>query len=257
MRIVLFVCAGIASMFTAASPAIAQLTAENLPDAPTVAMRSEVESTSAYLRSGPATVKRPVEGPRWYKKPANQVAIVLAAAETFDAIGTHENMTHSQWLCGYDPQLGTTYRIGSSTYQPNDAAAIRTITTLCGSSPFGPNENYTDDVTLIDESFTEGGWAAKFVNNRNYAGVELLNIALDGTGLAVGRLIPNRGKMRWVKAVVTAVNYAHSVGHVYDGIQNFQFVDGSRQKADNFYEVRPQASWYTSIFPRPRWWGKK
>jgi hypothetical protein len=244
-------------MCTVASPAIAQLTAENLPDAPTVAMLSEVESTSAFLRSGPVPVKRPVEGPRWYKKPANQVAIVLAAAEALDAIGTHENMTHSLWLCGYDPQLGTTYRIGGSTYQPNDGAAIRTFTTLCGPSPSGPNGNYVDDVMLIDKSFTEGGWAARFVNNRNYAGVEFLNIALDGAGLAVGRLIPNRGKMRWVKAIVMAVNYAHSFGHVYDGIQNIQFVHDPRQKADNFYEARSQAASYAGVVPRPRWWGKK
>ncbi len=250
-------CASVAFLLTAAYAAFAQQPGQNPPRASTVAMLAGPESTSAYLRNNPVPTEGPVEVPRWYQKSDNQVAIVLAVAEAVDLIGTYENMTHSQWLCGYDPTLGAEYRISGSTYMPNSGPGKGLIAIVCGPSPFGPNENYAEDVTSFDGSFTEAGWAAKFVNNRNYTGVELLNVALDGAGLAAGRLIPNRGKMRWVKAATTALNYVHAVGHLCEGTQNIRYVHSPNQAANNFFETRPNSAFYTITFPGPRWWGKQ
>ena len=259
MNLALFAFASSAFIFTAASTAIAQQPGVNLPILRTVAVLAESESVpaSAYLRPTPEPTERHVEVTRWYKRPDNQVAIVLAAAETLDGIGTHENMTHRHWLCGYDPNLGSAYRINGAIYQAKGETSTGLIATMCGPSPFGSNENYAADTIVIDGSFTEGGWAAKYVNNRNYTGVELLNIGLDTAGLLAGRLIPGMGKMRWVKAAITALNCAHAVGHFYYGAQNIQFVHSPNQAANHFFESRPDPAFYTAVFPGPRWWGKQ
>ena len=257
MRIIPLICASIGFIGTAASVANAQQPAEDLSNASTFAMLAESESISAFIRSNPVPRERPVKVPRWYKKTDNQVAIVLAAAAAVDAIGTYENMTHSRWLCGFDPSLVSTYRINGSTYPSRTGAGIGSIAMLCGPSSSGSNENYAVDVTTIDGSFTEVGWAARYVNNRDYTRVELLNAALDGAGLVVGRLIPKKGKMRWVKACVMAVNYAHAFGHLYYGVRGIQFVHSPNQKANNFFEARPKSAFYTVVFPGPRSWGKK
>jgi len=259
MKTAFFTCAGIAFVSATITAAIAQQPAQNLPDAPSIAFMTEPEPMSAFLRPLPEPVEKPAKRIRWYKKSDNLVAIALAASEMVDGIGTHENMTHSRWLCGYDPNLVAGYRIGGSVYQPGSGPGpgIAKIATLCGPSPFGANENYAVDVTALDGSFSEGGWAARYVNNRNYAGVELLNIGLDGAGLMVGKLIPARGKWRWVKAAVTAVNYAHAAGHIYAGVGNFRYVNSPNQAASNFFASRPNPGFTLSVFPGPSWWGKQ
>jgi len=226
----------------------AQVAVSELPDAPTPAMESSSSSmpfASAAITSlgKPAQVKKH----RWLTA-YNFSLLALAAGETVDSWGTHRNMTHPKWLCGFDPEPGFGYAISS-----NDQIlyGVSDVKNICGVSPAGVQPNYMFDVTQTT-SFTEVGWTAKWglAGNRNFVGVEVWNLGNDVVQAVIAHYLHRKGGL--IGKIGAAMNYGRGINHAKLGIENFIYVSRNATPAQWAKNNREGFSWSP-----PYWWGKK
>jgi hypothetical protein len=230
----------------------AQIAVSELPDAPMPVMESSSSNmlpAVAAITSQAFRKPTPPKKHRWLNM-YNLSLLTLAAGETVDSLGTHENMTHPKWICGFDSIWPTGgYAISTNDQITYDAAAVKSI---CGVSPAGVQPNYMFDVTQTN-SFDEAGWAAKYglVGNRNYAGVETWNLGNDVAQALLAHYLHKKGG--WKGKVGTAMNYCHGINHLELGITNFRYVSQNRIP-DEWVKNNPKGF---NNWPGPYWWGKK
>jgi hypothetical protein len=228
----------------------AQVAVSELPDAPMPAMESSSDSmpfASAAITSlgKPAQAKKH----RWLTTYNGSIA-TLIMGEAIDTWGTHRNMTHRKWLCGFDPEPGFGYAISTNDQILYSVADVKSI---CGVSPAGVQPNYMYDVTQAD-SFIETGWAAKWklTGNRNYAGVEAWNMGADVAQALVAHYLHKKGG--WKGKLGTAMNFSHGIVHLEGGISNLHYASANRTTPDQWVKNNPL--WFSNWTP-PRWWGKE
>jgi hypothetical protein len=243
---------GLLAIFVFVGPALLYSQSRTeLPDAPLPAMKASLSDmffTSVVATSQTDHKLAPTKKHRWLNV-YNLSLATLAVGEVVDTWGTHENMTHPIWLCGFDSSwpAGET-AITASGYSNYKSSNMKST---CGVSPTGVQANYMFDVTLTN-SFMEGGWAAKWklTGDRNYAGVEAWNVGLDVVQAIGAHYLHKRGP--WEGRVGSAANYSHALAHLYGGICNFRFVSQNRTPAEWANNNASAFDW-----PAPYWWGKK
>ena len=88
----------------------------------------------------------------------NRISLdTLIAGEVIDSWGTHRNITHTMWVCGYSSAF-------NGGYDTNVAGAISSLGDLqavCGVGPAGQSANWDFDATRMG-SFSEGGWVTQW-----------------------------------------------------------------------------------------------
>jgi len=224
-----------------------------LPNAPVPMMESSSSSNRLLTATANTSQVSPTPAPtkhrRWLTT-YNGSLLTLVVGETIDSLGTYKNMTHTKWICGFDPVWPTGgYAISTGdqiTYNADDVKSI------CGVSPTGMQPNYMFDVTQTD-SFTEAGWAAKWglTGNRNFAGVEAWNLGNDVAQALLAHYLHKKGG--WRGKVGTAMNYCRGIGHLWYGLDNFRYVSQNRTPDE---WVNNNSKGFTN-WPGPYWWGKK
>ena len=171
-------------------------------------------------------------------------ALVVGVA--IDSWGTYRNMTHTKWVCGNSEAFAGGY----DTNVPSRITNLGEVQSVCGPGPTGDSANWAFDVTQVGY-FREGGWVTQLhlAGDRNYAGVEGLNLANDIGWYLLARHLGRRTD--WIGKGGPALNFARGLVHLELGIGNFVAV--SHHQNPNTLDLHiPADSNYTA----PRWWGR-
>ena len=220
----------------------AQDLAENaLPEAPIPEIRAAALTTRT---AAPRSHKR-----RWINLKNGSIA-VLFAGEALDSWTTYNNLNHPKWICGYSPAFGNAVTYISDDGNVYDPHTIQSD--LCGPSPSGQPANYAYDVTRTG-AFTETGWTTslRLTGNRNIAGVLAWNIADDVGQMLIARHLSKRRGI--VGRLAPGINLARGLVHIDCGIQNLQFARNHRNATTWQFNLPNEST----LYPGPRWWGKK
>jgi hypothetical protein len=222
------------------------ITIDQIPNAPVPMTEGFSSSTDGFVEAIVPLHPQQPSKPNWFKR--NKPEIGYTGAAVLDYLGTAENMMHSIWLCGVNPNIPPG---GASISSTSDTAygfngVIDTVHAVCGSTA-----NYAYDVSQDHGNFTEGGWAAALgiCGNRNTTCVIGSNAAYDVVHIILVKYFEKKGG--WKKWLVDATFAYHGEEHVRGGIGNFKFVaENSDPNAWGRNIVGFSANW-----PTPRWWG--
>jgi len=217
-----------------------ELAVNTLPDAPLPEIRAVMPARP------PASRPQKRRRLSW-----NNASIsVLFAGEALDSWTTYQNLTHRKWICGFSSAIA-----GAVTYISDDGKIYDPHVIqyeLCGPSPSGRAANYAYDVTRTG-AFTETGWVAtmSLSSNRNAAGVIAWNVANDVGQVFVARYLGKRWPL--IRRISPGLNFARGLYHIDCGIQNFQFAQTHSNASTWQFHLPNEAS----LYPGPRWWGRK
>jgi hypothetical protein len=187
---------------------------------------------------------------RWFTT-YNMSIAALAVGEAIDTWGTHRNMTHPKFLCGYDPVLGGGGAISTTEGGTYDLYQLQA---LCGSSN-GLQANYAFDVTQLHGMFTDGGWAVKWglAGNRDFVRVTVIDITGDLLHALAMKYLSKKGG--WRSKVGNATLLLHAEEHIRLGIDNLRFVADNNDPNTVFKNHPNQMPMWTDS--TPQWWGKR
>ena len=226
-----------------------QVVVNELPDAPipVVSFSSSVSATMTL----PGKQAQQIKKHRWFTA-YNESVAALVIGEAVDTWGTHRNMTHPKFVCGWNstPGFAAAYSSTDNTYNINE------VDTLCGTFPQAQDlhANYAYDVTQLG-MFTETGWAAKWgiAGNRDFARVEVANITSDILHVLVVKYLNK--KSGWMGKIGNATLLFHAEEHLRLGKGNFSNV-ASNSDPNAVFNNHPNdlPAWADTF---PRWWGKK
>ena len=220
-----------------------------LPDAPVPAMESSSGSVSMFtLNTTTSKTVTQTKKHRWLTAYNASVA-TLIVGEVVDTWGTHRNMIHPKFLCGYNATPG----FGAAISTAKGDIGFQQIQSLCG-EPGGRSANFAYDVTQLG-MYVEGGWAAKWglAGNRDFARVAIANITNDLLHAVVIKYLSKKGG--WRGKIGNATLLFHGEEHLRLGIANLRFVANNNDPSAVFQNHPNQMPiWADST---PCWWGKK
>ena len=228
-----------------------QVTMNELPDAPIPVVESS--SSTLFTSATMTSPSKPIQAKkhRWLTA-YNESVVALVVGEAVDTWGTHRNMTHPKFVCGYNLILGGG---GAISTTENVLYDLYQIQALCGPSPLGEKANYAYDTTQLNGMFTEIGLAAKWgiAGNRDFARVEAADITSDILHALVVKYLNKKGG--WRGKIGNATLLFHAEEHFRLGIGNFRTVASNNDPNTVFRNYPNEMPIFADTFTR--WWGKR
>lgn len=172
----------------------------------------------------------------------------LGASATFDMAETFRTLSHRQWICGNNPQVGGTMIVA---LDPGELPG--SVSQVCGVSPSGQIANYA-----YEGYFHETGWTTQLglASPRNFGAVLGWNLGLDASAAMLPVVFRHRMPHRTM-LVTELTNVAHAALHVYGGFTNLNHLDGPAGSPNTYFDSLSDGAQLNPLFPGPRWWGRK